>query len=168
MSEYLDGEYVLSSDEMEYSTELSPENLKDSQEYPIVVCYKLLDFDKSNYSFTQSFSERDSFEYFQAMKILSTKTINEIMDDTEFKQKHHFRLSTLRGNLLKEFKKVLGKKQISENSAMFFHFALYTSKNKADRKTKVRSPRIYFILGLFGTIYPIFFDPYHELNPIKD
>lgn len=168
MSEYVDEEYLLSTDEMEYNTEISAEYLSDSQDYPIVVCYKLLDFDKSNYNFTQSFSERDTLEYFMAMRTLSTKTINEIMDDTEFKQKYHFRLSKLQGNLLKEFKKVLGKKKVTENSAMFFHFALYTSKEKASRKTKVRSPRIYFILGLFGTIYPVFFDPYHELNPIND
>ena len=168
MSEYLDGEYVLSSDEMEYDTELSPIDLNDSQGYPIVVCYKLLDFEKSKYNFKQRFTERDASEYFQVMKLFSTKTISEILDDTDFKQKHHFRISKLQGNLLNEFNKLLGDEKTSENSAMFFHFALYTSKEKASRETGVRSPRIYFILGLFGTIYPVFFDPYHELNPTQN
>lgn len=34
----------------------------------------------------------------------------------------------------------------------------------ACRETGVRSPRIYFMLGVYGLIYPLLFDPYHELT----
>ncbi len=48
-----------------------------------------------------------------------------------------------------------------------YHFALYTAENEvADRTKGIRSPRIYFVLADYGRIYPLFFDPYHELNPM--
>ena len=39
---------------------------------------------------------------------------------------------------------------------------LHRAKNT--RENGVRSPRIYFMQGLYGVIYPLFFDPYHEIT----
>jgi hypothetical protein len=41
---------------------------------------------------------------------------------------------------------------------------LYTN-DEASRETGVKSPRVYFILGTYGFVYILFFDPYHEINP---
>lgn len=30
-----------------------------------------------------------------------------------------------------------------------------------------RNPRIYFMVGYNGMIHPLFFDPFHELNPVE-
>jgi len=48
-----------------------------------------------------------------------------------------------------------------------YHFGLYECESKqASRATGERSPRVYFMLGTNGFIYPLFFDPFHELNPL--
>lgn len=52
-----------------------------------------------------------------------------------------------------------------QSNPIIYHFALYTSKQQADRNKDIRSPRVYFMLGTYGFIYPLFFDPYHEINP---
>lgn len=46
----------------------------------------------------------------------------------------------------------------------FYHFALYTNE-ESSRKSGIKSPRIYFFIGGNGVIYPLFYDPYHEINP---
>lgn len=51
-----------------------------------------------------------------------------------------------------------------ESTPSFYHFALYTNDN-ASRDTNIKSPRIYFFFGKDATIYPLFYDPYHEINP---
>lgn len=47
-----------------------------------------------------------------------------------------------------------------------YHFSLYDTDRWADRSTDTRNSRVYFILGTYGHIYILFFDPYHELNPM--
>ena len=48
----------------------------------------------------------------------------------------------------------------------FFHFALYQDKGTmGNRISGVKSPRIYFFIGDNATLYPMFYDPYHEINP---
>ena len=44
---------------------------------------------------------------------------------------------------------------------------LYESEKWADRETDTRCSRVYFMLGTYGHIYILFFDPYHELNPMR-
>ena len=54
---------------------------------------------------------------------------------------------------------------ITDGQPIIFHFGLYTDKkHMASRETGVRAPRIYFMQGLYGVIYPLFFDPYHEIT----
>lgn len=49
-----------------------------------------------------------------------------------------------------------------------FHFALYPKKlqHNADRYNKIKNPRVHFVVGSNGMIYPLFYDPYHEINPM--
>ena len=54
---------------------------------------------------------------------------------------------------------------ITDGQPIIFHFGLYTDKkHMASRETGARAPRIYFMQGLYGVIYPLFFDPYHEIT----
>ena len=80
---------------------------------------------------------------------------------------YHLYRSAVKGKLFEVLKSVypnLTKGIVPE----IYHFALYTVKNGlADRTSDIRSPRIYFVLGDYGRIYPLFFDPYHELNPVN-
>ena len=108
----------------------------------------------------QNFSEKDTFEYFDCMKYISGRTIDELLMDDDFRLRRHSALH-------KPLKSALDKLElgITEGQPIIFHFGLYTDKKQmASRESGVRSPRIYFMQGLYGVIYPLFFDPYHEIT----
>lgn len=50
-----------------------------------------------------------------------------------------------------------------------FHFALYPKnlQKTPNREMEIKNPRVHFLVGANGMIYPLFYDPYHELNPIS-
>lgn len=138
------------------------DDLSISQNSPIVISYALVDLEKTAYHFKQSFTLRDTQTYFKILKELSSSSIHDWLEDG---RKYHFYRTDIKGNL----KSLLN--QLSPGAAdanpLVFHFALYTDKNTtADRKQDIRAPRIYFMLGRYGIIYILFFDPYHEINPI--
>ena len=79
---------------------------------------------------------------------------------------HFLQEFTLRDTQKKELSKISPK--AIEVNPLIFHFALYTDeKVVANRNKNTRAPRIYFMLGKNGVIYILFFDPYHEINPIQ-
>jgi len=136
------------------------EDIRNSSQLPVRISYEYLDMGKTDYGFNQQFTEKDILSYFQNMKYVSSKTIDELVDDENFSIRRH-------ASLHKPLRDILDKvsPEIVKGQPMIFHFGLYTDKNDiASRNTGVRSPRIYFMQGLYGTIYPLFFDPYHEIT----
>lgn len=140
---------------------ISNADLSTSQKIPIVVCYDLIDVDTTDYNFSQHFHQRDISTYFKQMKKISASTIEELSSKP---YGMHFYRTDVRGKLRDVLKKL--HPHAVECNPLIFHFGLYTEIDKADRNTDKRSPRIYFMLGCNGMIYPLFFDPYHELNPM--
>ena len=126
-----------------------------------VICYDLIDLSETAYHFHQScFDNTDIKEYFSSLKYISLHTIDDLIQNSS--HNFHFHKSHIKGNL----KRILI--QLHKKNDIFpeiYHFALYTSNNKADRKTGIKSPSIYFFIGYSGMIYPLFYDPYHENNP---
>lgn len=150
-----------------FGEELNNTDFKESLSTLSVVSYRYIDFDKTNYHFFQDcFDNRDIVEYFSFMNLLTSHPFNKLISNKDkdwhlnandyFKDKNFRKLV----NIALDNKKKLKVEQVP----MFYHFALYTEQN-AKRETKVKSPRIYFFIGKEATIYPLFYDPYHEINP---
>lgn len=127
---------------------------------PLRISYEYLDMGKTQYGFDQQFTLKDTQTYFDCMKYLSGKTVDELMDDDRFQLRRHSALhKTLKENLSQL------KPDIVKGEPIIFHFSLYTDNVEVAARDKgVRSPRIYFMQGLYGVIYPLFFDPYHEIT----
>ena len=141
-------------------------DLCQSKGLPVTVSYANMDYGRTAYGFNQEFSEKDARRYFKLMRKFCSNTLefmeslNDEPDDEG--EKLHLYNNPISGNL----KKVLETydKEAAQAIPYIYHFALYTCGN-ASRKTKVRSPRVYFMVGAYGIIYPLFFDPFHEINP---
>ena len=142
---------------------LSYEDTRLALDVPIVISYELVDLDETEYHFKQEFTLKDTQRYFEVLKDISCRTINDLIDNSDHSL--HFHRSSAKGNLKRLLEKLSPGSVTIENEPMIFHFALYTDKNRADRNTGRRSPRVYFMLGRNGMIFPLFFDPYHEINP---
>jgi hypothetical protein len=141
---------------------LSAEDAVLSHTLPIMVRYDYIDLGKTPYHFSQKFHEKDTRAYFERMKSISSRSINDILNGDS--RELHFHRSEVRGNLRKAFRALLPGAMA--DGQIVYHFALYTDHDaQANRAKDVRSPRIYFMLGNYGHIYVLFFDPYHELNP---
>lgn len=77
---------------------------------------------------------------------------------------YHFYRSSFSGKVRAQIKKIIPD---AAEDLIVYHFGLYECPSKqASRQTGERSPRVYFVLGTNGYIYILFFDPYHELNPV--
>lgn len=153
-------------DELSHIFSLSNKDLAESKkEYYITVNYVLIDTQYTSYNFSQDFLLRDTQQYFLLMKEFAGKTLDKLFEE---RHKYHLYPTRLNG----KFAEVICKlyPQIDRNNPPdIYHFALYNDKDTiADKNRGTRSPRIYFIVGECGIIYPIFFDPYHELNPIPE
>lgn len=145
-----------------FKVRLTNEDVCLSKDMPIVIKYDYLDLEKTEYHFMQEFTRKDTQEYFSLMKRISSSTVNQL---EKIAKELHFRRSPIRGNLKVALSQVLPN--VVKTEPMIFHFGLYEcDSKKANRETGERSPRVYFILGSYGFIYIIFFDPYHELNPV--
>lgn len=141
---------------------ITNEDILVSQNVPLVVSYDLVDLDETNYGFWQEMTHKDTMAYFEMMKRVSGSTINEL---DGLARELHFRRTPVKGNLYEVLKKVCP--EAAFDNLCIFHFALYTSDEMASRESGVRSPRVYFMLGRNGIIYMLFFDPFHEINPMK-
>ena len=145
-----------------WNDRISADDLFLSQQVPIVVSYDLVDLCETPYHFLQEFTWRDTQAYFSLLKKISGSTVNDLLDS---EKGLHFYRTDVRGNLKKLLRKI--SPQAVEANPLIFHFALYTDEGvMADRSQDIRAPRIYFMLGRNGIIYMLFFDPYHEINPI--
>lgn len=141
---------------------LSIEDSQLSMNVPIVISYELADMDKTNYHFKQEFKWEDTKAYFQTMKDISCRSVNDIINESDHTL--HFHRTRVNGKI-KSLLKRLNPECEPDESTIIYHFALYTGSRKASRASGNRSPRVYFMLGRNGMIFPLFFDPYHEINP---
>ena len=139
-------------------------DLRESQDSPISVQYNEIDLGKSPYHFNQPFVGDEANLYFQRMKEFAGLTVNYIIDHSDHKL--HFYRSDIRGNLKNVFDGI--DKKIATANPLIFHFALdpNSTVTEANRDTGARNPRIYFMIGYSGMLHILFFDPYHELNPV--
>lgn len=128
-----------------------------------VVCYDLIDLSNSNYSFSQTcFDAKDVEAYFNRMKKLCSSNIEDIINNGE----RDWHLCPTKGrNIETEIKRITNNPRLNQFPEIM-HFALYTSKGMASRQSGVKSPRIHFLVGRNGMICPIFYDPFHEMNPM--
>lgn len=132
------------------------------------VCYKYLQME-GTYGFNQKeWDYKDAVAYFESMNILAQMPISDFQE-LDKQEWHMYPNHICKGrNLHTELLKVFSEEILNKPELLppFFHFALYQDKGViADRRKKVKSPRIYFFIGDNAAIYPIFYDPYHELNP---
>ena len=153
-------------DEIDLNHHFSPNAIRNSLNKKPVFSYRSIDLDKTEYKFNQDcFTNEDIKKYFQILNEFSNMSLNQILDST---QKYHFHESPLKGNLLDVFKRYTNNSNIRDYEIpSIYHFALYNSedRDKASRKTGIKSPRIYFMIGSFCTFHILFYDPYHEINP---
>ena len=139
-------------------------DLLESQDSPISVQYNEIDMGESPYHFNQPFVGNEANLYFQRMKEFAGLTVNYIVGHSNHKL--HFHRSDIRGKLKHVFDGI--DKNIAIANPLIFHFALdpYSTVTEASRETGARNPRIYFMIGYSGMLHILFFDPYHELNPV--
>lgn len=127
-----------------------------------VICYSYIDLSGGEYSFNQALFSEDYHIYFERIKELCDNTIDSL---SKRDPKRVWHLFPTRGvNIINELKRHFKKDKISPLPEIY-HFALYTDKDSADKNIGKRSPRIHFIVGSHGMLYPLFYDPYHEINP---
>lgn len=139
---------------------ISNDDVRCSCRLPLRISYEYLDMGNTKYGFNQSFTMEDTQAYFGNMKYLSGKTIDELIDDGGFRLRRHPALHKSLRNILSDL-----TPEILEGDPIIFHFPLYTHKKEMAAEEKgIRSPRVYFMQGLYGVIYPLFFDPYHEIT----
>lgn len=152
----------------QFGDKIDNEELSDSLEYPSVVSYRYLELEPvTKYHFSQScLDNKDIIGYFKFMKLLTSVPFNLLRES----KKHEWHLNPTYYHTQKSFRLLVNqslglKKDLPiESTPNFFHFALGTS-GKASRETGEKSPRIYFFFGNNATIYPLFYDPFHEINP---
>ena len=143
------------------SYSISYEDSRLSMRQKMIVSYSLLDLN-GKYGFSQDFTQGEIHGYFNQMKKYANVSMNDIIDTFDYTE--HFNGSEIRGNLLRLLKEKTGK-HIDEG-VMIYHFALQPDNNQtASREQGTRNGRIYFLVGKFGVVHVLFFDPYHEINP---
>lgn len=151
-----------------FNESIADEDISKSKNTTPVFCYDLIDLDKTDYHFKQScFDNVDIQAYFSQIKKISTSTIFELIKNNENGNDDDLKLhrAEVKGNLLTILKKIYPKPV--NYFPEIYHFALYTPKGKkADRKTGDKAPRIYFLVGRNSMLYILFYDPYHEINPL--
>lgn len=148
-----------------FGNEIDNNKVRESLNIPFFVSYRYIQISDTNYHFNQEcFDNEDIRAYFKFMKLLSSTPFNELLDNK--KKEWHLHRSDYRKNL-----KILIDATLNNSRTLrfeciptFYHFALYTNENSS-RSSGVKSPRIYFFIGDNATIYPLFYDPYHEINP---
>lgn len=133
------------------------------------VSYRYIDWDKTPYHFQQEcFDNEDAVNYFWFMSMLTDNPFNKLFNT----RKKEWHLNPNDYGKDKNFRDLVNLAlDLQENLPIacqpsFFHFALYTNQD-ANRDSKIKSPRIYFFIGANAVIYPLFYDPYHEINPMS-
>lgn len=142
---------------------LTPADSNLSHSVHGVIKYDYIDFEKTDYHFRQQFEQSEIQMYFERMNLLSTTSMDKLSARAD---ELHLRRSDIKGNLKRTVQKIYP--EMLQSNPIIYHIALHNEKHKewGDRKKGTRCPRLYFMLGTNGHIYVLFFDPYHELNPI--
>lgn len=146
------------------------ENIEVLSENFITIRYNYLNLSENcNASFRQDcFDSKDAYHYFEAMKILaelSPKSSEEITLPNSNKKKFSL-LQQINRNLRNYLKNYHGP--IRQDPSIL-EIRLYTSASEmANRRKNIKSPRIFCIVGENSEIYPLFYDPYHEIYPQKE
>lgn len=148
--------------EHEVGDRLTTEDIRLSVDVPVVISYRLVDLGVTRYHFGQPFTKRDTLEYFRQMSNISSGSINDLVNESPHAM--HFYRSRITAKM-KKLLQALNPGCSPDDSTIIYHFALYTDRDGASREAGRRSPRVYFMLGRNGVIFPLFFDPYHEINP---
>ena len=99
---------------------LSNDDLRQSQQVPVVISYSLVDLEQTDYHFFQDFTLRDTQAYFSLMKRISGSTVDNLLNS---EKELHFYRTDVRGNFAKELQKISPK--AVEVNPLIFHFALY-------------------------------------------
>lgn len=142
---------------------LSVEDTRLSIEVPIVISYELADLGETIYHFKQEFRLQDTQAYFETMKRISCQSINDLVEESDHEL--HFYRTRVNKKVEELLKKLDPECEPSQEATLIYHFALSTDPAGASREEGRKSPRVYFMLGRNGMIFPLFFDPYHEINP---
>lgn len=153
------------SDAYKFGVKIDHSDFSEALDYPSLISYRYIQLEDTDYHFSQScLDNKDIIAYFRFMHMLSCVPFNILCSNKE--KDWHLNSSPYRGNLkgLVDITINKGKTLKAECTPSFFHFALYTNENSS-RKGNLKSPRIYFFIGDKATIYPLFYDPYHEINP---
>lgn len=141
--------------------EISISDLAVSMDSIPVVSYKHIEMD-DKYGFRQPcFDNVDAITYFDRLKELTSRSINESREQSP--SDWHFyetKGDNIRTELKRKWKNISNK-----NMPCIWHFALYTNQNSS-RRSGIKSPRIHFLIGAHGMIHILFYDPYHEMNPM--
>lgn len=152
-----------------FDRKLNKDDIELSRSVPVIVRYDYIDLEATDYHFKQPFSHKDTIGYFSRMKEFAGKSLDKLMSERDPKTKkskyHFYRNEVLRGKLLDAVKRILPKADMTHQ--IIYHFSLYDTDEWADRENDTRNTRVYFMLGTYGHIYILFFDPYHELNPME-
>lgn len=139
---------------------ISVEDAKLSMNQKMIVSYDLIDL-STDYGFMQAFTQEEIHGYFCQMKKYASKSMNEVIDTLDYTE--HFNESKIKGKLLDILKEKSGK--WIDNDVLIYHFALETEKSvDTDRNKDQRNARVYFLVGKYGIIHILFFDPFHEIN----
>ena len=143
------------------SSGISYEDSLLSMKQKMIVSYDFLDLE-GDYGFQQDFTQDEIHGYFRQMNKYATVSMNEIIETFDYTE--HFNDSKIRGNLLRLLKGKTGRK--IDDDVLIYHFALEPdSKTVASRAQNTRNARVYFLVGKFGIVHILYFDPYHEINP---
>lgn len=146
-----------------YNFNQPPSNQEIAQSKTVkpVISYDLADMESPTFGFCQDcFDAKDAMKYFEFMKSLCLSCLEDLRDSDD-RELHLF--PTKGRNIANELRRINNGKNLVQFPEIM-HFALYTNKD-ANRATQVKSPRIHFMVGARGIIYPLFYDPYHEMNP---
>lgn len=146
-----------------FGTTVDKEFLKSgSNKYPLI-SYNYIDLGDTEYHFSQDcFDNLDLLSYFKQLKKFSNLLFRNLMDNSSHHD--HFKIEPKVGPKIKRLLEKVYKKPLTEKTTpLVGHFALYTNPESA-RDTKIKSPRIFFILGKRATIHILFYDPYHEIH----
>lgn len=160
-ADIMDEDFLTINRREDFSRTIGYEDVRLSQDVPLVVRYDYIDMGKTDYHFGQQFTHEDTKGYFERMRNFAGKSINELLGHSK---DCHFYRSELKGKVAEAVRKILP--DAVNSNQIVYHFGLYDSNEWADREKDIRNPRVYFMLGTYGHIYILFFDPYHELNPM--
>lgn len=130
-----------------------------SMNFPVLVCYRYLPI-SGKYSFVDNFDADDARRYFDVMRRLSRASVNDAIDadEDEFRNFHFVRPTP------RMRKAIEGFNGCALRNVTLIQFGLYTDKrHMADRSSGVKAPRVFCMVGYGGVIYPVLYDPYHEM-----